>query len=244
MHLSAAVDLLLADDWDIVFRLARYDARVAPHAGIDVDRHSPLIVLFVSGQVLFVRVHRLRIFVVLMPHRRVIFKLLDIPYAKQIAALHIEMDLSRSDIRFLTRCLDLAKAVIHCIGAANIERIVAETRADLTGTRTAVAHIDSDDVIGLPRRDPNRDRLLDIRALIGQRHKIGKLVTALCIDKASALRPAGKLAGVVAGIQFKPRGGLRAYQRDVVPRDLVERIRQFLQPAVIHKAAVINTGIR
>ena len=43
MHLPSAQHLLLPDHRDVVFGLAADDARVAADAGIDVDRHAPLV---------------------------------------------------------------------------------------------------------------------------------------------------------------------------------------------------------
>jgi hypothetical protein len=43
VHFAALGDLFLADDRDVVFRLAGDEAGVAAHAGGKVDRHAPLV---------------------------------------------------------------------------------------------------------------------------------------------------------------------------------------------------------
>ncbi len=43
MHVPAFVDLLFANDGNIIFRLAGDDAVIASHAGIQIDRHSPRV---------------------------------------------------------------------------------------------------------------------------------------------------------------------------------------------------------
>ena len=43
VHLAAAQHLVLADDRDVVLRLAGDDAGVAADAGVEVDRHAPLV---------------------------------------------------------------------------------------------------------------------------------------------------------------------------------------------------------
>src|SRR5205823_7840887 len=53
VHLPAAQHLVLADDRNIVLGLAADNARIAPDAGIDVDRHAPLVAF-----VLAIRIER------------------------------------------------------------------------------------------------------------------------------------------------------------------------------------------
>ena len=131
------------------------------------------------------------------------------------------MDLRRSDRGRLAFLCDLAKAIIHRIRTPHVKHAVAEAGADLAGTRPAIAHIDRDDVVGLARRDPHRNRFFDVGTLIFERHEVRKLVAALCIDKARALRAADKFAGVVANIDAEPCRCFRTDQTDIVPRDLV-----------------------
>src|SRR4029453_16164560 len=45
VHLTPAQHFLFPDPRDVVFRLATDDAGVAADAGIDVDRHPPLVAL-------------------------------------------------------------------------------------------------------------------------------------------------------------------------------------------------------
>ncbi len=46
VHVAAEASLLLADDRDVVFRLAGQDAVVASHTLVEIDRHTPGIGLF------------------------------------------------------------------------------------------------------------------------------------------------------------------------------------------------------
>ena len=87
VHFAASLDLLLADHRDVIFRLAGYDARIAADAGIQVDGHSPFVILFV---LLFITlrsrfVERFRSLVMLVADRRIFFEFLDIPGPQQIA---------------------------------------------------------------------------------------------------------------------------------------------------------------
>src|SRR3954449_11030664 len=41
LHLAATRDLILADDSDIVFRIAGSDTGIAADAGIEIDHHAP-----------------------------------------------------------------------------------------------------------------------------------------------------------------------------------------------------------
>src|SRR4051812_40420764 len=41
LHLAAPPDLILADDRDIVFRIAGSDTGIAADAGIEIDHHAP-----------------------------------------------------------------------------------------------------------------------------------------------------------------------------------------------------------
>ena len=172
MHLTAAFDLFLAHDRNVVFRLASHNAGVAADARVEVDRHSPLVILIVNRLMLLVRVHRFRILVVLMALVRMRLVIFEIPDAKNIAAFHIEMDLGRSDFRCSVPLRYLTKAMIHRIRAANIKGTVTEPRADLARTRAAIAHEYRDHIIRLAGRYPHRDRSLDLTALIFQGHEI------------------------------------------------------------------------
>ncbi len=49
MHVAADDGLFLADDGDVVLRLARDHAVVAAHAGVQIDRHAPRVVFFFVG---------------------------------------------------------------------------------------------------------------------------------------------------------------------------------------------------
>ena len=48
VHLAPFRDLGLADDGHVVLALARRHARVAADAGVQVDRHAPLVALIVG----------------------------------------------------------------------------------------------------------------------------------------------------------------------------------------------------
>src|SRR5439155_2033847 len=43
VHVAALIHLILADNRNIVFRLARNDAVVAAYAGIQINRHAPCV---------------------------------------------------------------------------------------------------------------------------------------------------------------------------------------------------------
>src|SRR5688500_3952251 len=108
-----------------------------------------------------------------MPLLRSGFEHIDIENTKDIAALHIEMDLCRSDRCLLAGCGELARSDVHRIGPHHIEGAVAQVGADTPRTRPPVSHKQRDDIIRLPRRYPNRYRLLDLAAVDLHRYQVG-----------------------------------------------------------------------
>src|SRR4029078_3072678 len=98
-------------------------------------------------------------------------------------------------------------------GAADRERVESDARADPTGLRTAVAERQRHHAIGHPWEDP--DRKLEGAARVLETDDI--LVR-----------------------QTERFGGLRAHERGVVPRELCQGMRKFLQPPFVCEAAVVH----
>src|SRR5215217_2068485 len=105
------------------------------------------------------------------------------------------------------------------------ERLTCRSTSDASGQTATVAKMDRDDAIRLTRLDPKRrtERLSLLVNEINHRHvMLTAFYGAAVIDVAKLSRR------------------FRADDCDVVPRDFCQRLRQFLQPAVISKTAVVD----
>src|SRR5262249_48787071 len=91
LHLAAPLDLLLADDRDVVLGVAGDDARVAPRARGEIDRHAPGVALVLAAGIqrqVVLAVLVLALGVVLAEMRR----------AHDVATLHGVMTLRRREL--------------------------------------------------------------------------------------------------------------------------------------------------
>ena len=221
VHLAPLRDLDLADDRHVVLALARRHARVAADAGVQVDRHPPLVALIVG---------------VLLPEGEVMRVLLEdaecagdslgrpgragrsAPPACALAVPPGGGDFDRSSVRVDSRTMGRPSmlpwswvAESGCVrpslvsltplskpgalGASDRERVEPDPRADPTRVRTAVAERQGDHAVRHAGEDPD-----------------GKLERA---------------AGIVETDPILVReterfGGLRAHERGVVPGQLGE----------------------
>ena len=50
LHVAADLHLVLADDGDVVLRVAAHDAGIAADAGVHVDRHAPGVLVVAVGR--------------------------------------------------------------------------------------------------------------------------------------------------------------------------------------------------
>src|SRR5581483_415916 len=114
-------------------------------------------------------------------------------------------------------------------GGAHRVDVEAGLVADAAGARTAVAEQDGRRAVGVARRDPNRRA--DLHAGIGQFRDIDDYAAALAAGRADVRREAQAL------------GRFWADKYGVIPRELRQRFRQFLQPAVVSETAVENRRI-
>src|ERR1043166_2926448 len=78
MHHAVTFDLLFTHDRNVIFRLTGEDTRIAADTRIEIDRHSPLMVLFINSLMLFVGVHRHVVLILLMTEVWIFVKSLEI----------------------------------------------------------------------------------------------------------------------------------------------------------------------
>ena len=169
LHRAAALDLVLADDRDVVLGLAGDDAGVAAHAGGEVDRESPRVA---AGRHLRIERHR-------GPRRRLAHLrdgvgiapvLLRRDRADQVAALHAPVMLRRGERGAAARLCDLEPGA-DPERVAPAQRVGVEALAvgDAPASRAAVAEVERDAVLGLSRHDPDGRRDLAARGTSDRR---------------------------------------------------------------------------
>src|ERR1051325_5064914 len=226
VHLAAALDLLLADDGDIVLRLAGDNAGVTADATGRVDRHPPgrfltVIVLWIKGILLA----RLVLFI-----RRVLgLGLFQIIFqsvlAYDFAILHAEMQL-RGGERIVRAGITDARARVgpRRIGGANGVGVKALAVADAARATPAVAEMHGDDAVGLARQNPDGNA--------------GERAALVCQVSGAYKHVAALDADVV--LETEAIGRRRAQHQRVVPGDLARGLRQFLKPAIVSEASVVD----
>ncbi len=174
------------------------------------------------------RVHRQRLGRHVRPERgdrvRILPQLLDVHHAHGVAVLHREVVLRRDDEIRVAGDRDLGPAVEpRHAGRPQSEHIVSDARAGAPGAAPAVPEIHDDGIVGRAGQDP--DGQPGAAALIANLENVLVLVARTRDRNVETL------------------GCPRADVRDVVPRDLRQRPRQFLQPAVVRVAAVEDVRI-
>ena len=222
VHLAPLRDLDLADDRHVVLALAGGHARVAADAGVQVDRHPPLVALIVG---------------MLLPEREVLrFLLEDAERGHASRFLCLGSVRTRSSVSVDSRTRGRpsmlpwfcvvdsgyvraepghfdAAVEARGLGASDRERVEPDARADPPRVRTAIAERQGDHAVRHAGEDPDR--------------KLERAARVLDTDHLLA-RNTERL------------GGLRAHERGVVPRELGERIGKLLQPSVVREAAVVK----
>ena len=99
---------------------------------------------------------------------------------------------------------------------AELVHVEACARAHAAGAAASVAQKDRDGIIGMPSLDPDRRRdFFPVEFELDQ----------------------------VFGLDSHALGHGRAHQHWIVPGELVHRLGQFLQPAVVGETAVVDGGI-
>ncbi len=228
MHLAAAQHLFLADDRDVVLRLAADDAGVAADAGVDVDRHSPLVAFVLE---LGIQRDRPRRRFVLLVHRlRIPDELVacdrtnEIPPLHQVVILRARERICRADRHDLE-----AAAEIHRVRRAERVGVEASALRDAAGARSPVPEVHGNRIVGMA--DDDESGAANRAAFVAQLDDVARNLAVL-----AALH-----RRLAADLQPRRRGGAR--QHGVVPRQLRDRLRQFLEPSVVGEAAVENRWI-
>ncbi len=219
VHVPAEDGLFLADHGDVVLGLAGDDAIVAAHAGIHVHRHAPGVRLGRIGVGLVQSQFLRRLFFFREVRFLAVLLQTGSPHQRARAGgrLHGLIALGRGQ---LVRASNLANhnAAGKPGRGAGAQRVHIETgaRADAAGAAASVAQKYGDGIIGMANLDPDRSgHLLAIEFKFDQ----------------------------VFGFNPHAVGHSRTHQHRVVPGELVHRLGQFLQPAVVGKLSVVDGGI-
>src|SRR6266498_604529 len=156
---------------------------------------------------------------------RVLPVLLDSCSAHQIAALHAVMKLRagkrilRADFADLQSC-----AIIGRVRSSNGIGIEAGAVSDLSRARTAIAKVNGDAFVGMPRNDPGWS--LQGSPFVAQLDDVGKYSSMFSTPRADLIRQTQTLCS------------FWTYEHGIVPGQFRQRFRQLLQPTVVGKATV------
>src|SRR5664280_1864444 len=142
--------------------------------------------------------------------------LLERARANEVAPFHVEVVLRRGELEGRAGLLYRGRREPEAGGGPDAVCVHARAVADTANARAPVAEMQRHDVVGLAGEDPHRGRERGAR----------------CGDGDEVL--------VLHAEPFRRR---EAQVRGVVPRELRERLRNFLEPAVVREAAVEDAGI-
>src|SRR2546425_691067 len=228
VHLTAAQHFGFSYHRNVVLRLAADDARVAADAGIDIDRHAPLVAFVLEVGVQRDRLRRR--FVAFVNRLRVVHVLVSRDRAHHAAAFHQVVILRAREGILLAGVDDLdAGPVPQRVGRANRVGVEARAGARMASPHAAVTEMHGDAVV---RVTDDREHCAANRAPL-----IPKLDDVA--DDLSVL--AAGPGGFVLGFDFL--GGRWAHDDRVVPRQLRDRFRQLLQPAVVREPPVKDARV-
>ena len=208
VHVAADQHFLLADHGDVVFRLAGHHAAAAAGAGVQINRHAPLIALVfhfgVERERILLRIglRKLRIFLVFV-ERRDADQVRALPSCCASASWPAPSGRRFCELRAPCRSTACERT--------NPARIKSHARSDAPGARAPIAEKHRHAFIRVPWHHPCRR---DNRATL-----------ILQFDGVFAL-------------DSQALGRFRAQHGHGVPGELGQRLGQFLQPAVVCKAAV------
>ena len=228
VHLAAAHHLVFADHRNIVLRLAGHHASVAAVATVQIDRHAPGITRV--SKFLVKRIFLGRFLVPFVRERRILLVFLQRPGRQNLPAFHVEVILRTRQRIIIAGLADFAPGGDHnaselrttyALNPLSVPVYPAALRPYPSGNTT--------DAVRLARQNPCRR----CHFAVGKRY----------VDHIRKICPCSPPRdATVRQCQLLCRS--RTHQRGVVPRQFRYRLRQFLQPAVIREAPVINRGIR
>src|SRR5581483_8317192 len=242
VHLAPAPDLLLADDGDVVFRLAGHHAGVAADARIEVNRHAPLRP-GLEFQHRLVKVGLGRNLYPFGSEVRFLSELIQGAFAHDFAPFHAPVVLRHTQripapgllhcyahaefgrvrspqqvsIATATRNRPEFAAEERCEGRANRVRVgVLAAPANPAYLRATITERDGNRIVGVTRHDPDGD--FKLATAISQLHHV-----------------------FTTDLEPSRRGD--AHHRRVVPGQLGHWVGRFLEPAVIGEAAVVEARV-
>ncbi|PYX22190.1 MAG: hypothetical protein DMG82_15295 [Acidobacteria bacterium] len=217
MHVAPLHNLFLADDGDVVLRLACDHAIVAAHTGVQIDGHAPGI--FLLG-VVDVRVERqLARRLLFLRELRLLAIFLEARFPNQrpmcaVGRVHGLIALGGSEFVGRARFREFASGrdPQRRRRAQRVD-IEAGARSGATGARASVAKVDGDGIVGMSGLHPDRPGNFAPREF----------------DRDHVLR-----------LELFALGHLGADQDGIVPGQFRHRLGKFLQPAVVGELAVVN----
>src|SRR5580658_6460944 len=220
VHVAADVDLLFADDGNVVLGLAGDHAVVAADTFVEIDRHAPGIFFFFIG---IWRVEREivgRLF--FLGEVRLFFVFLERGLADQrtlgaIGRIHGLHALRGGKLVGGSGFGDLQARGDPRIGAgAKFVGVEALRGTDAASMGASVAEGDGDGVVGMPGLNP---------------------------DSALSFLPVEFEFDYVIHGEVKTLGHLGADLDGIVPGELRHRLGEFLEPAVVGELSVVDGGV-
>ena len=260
MHLAAAEDLILADDRDVVLGLAGDDAGVAADAGVEVDRHAPLVdAVELRGRVKraaagnlpsalggghgradfaehgrAVRLHADALDVG-EAGSALLRDFVEIGFPDEIAAFHRPVFLDVGEQRALAG-VHQRRASGKAHRRRRAERVGAGAGPLPHMARRGAAVAECDDERVIRKAGLDVDRAADLAATDGDLEDAGVFLADLKVVFLDARHLQRRTLGVDAELLAE----LRADENGVVPGNLRDRVRALLQPAVVGEAAVVH----
>src|SRR6266511_499786 len=156
---------------------------------------------------------------------RVLPVLLDGCGAHEIATFHAVMKLRAGKRILRADFADLqSRAIIGRVRSSNGVGIEASAVSDLPRARAAVAKVNGDTLVGMPRNDPGWS--LQGSPFVAQLDDVGKYSSMFSTPRADLIRQTQTLCS------------FWTYEHGIVPGQLGQRFRQLLQPTVVGKATV------
>src|SRR5262249_8505577 len=152
VHLAPMHRLFFADDWDVVFGLARDDAGVASYAGVQINSHAPGVTgvrpfgieRFIRRRFFFAR------------EVRTLAEFVERGRARQIAPFHGVMKLRRGQRLAPARLADRqALAEPRRVGSADRVCVEPHPRAGAAAARATVTEMNRRATVRVTGRDPD-----------------------------------------------------------------------------------------
>jgi hypothetical protein len=230
VHFAAARDHRLADDWNVVFRLARDDARAATRAGREIDRHRPAVL----------RAVEIRLF----PERKTVRDVTDVTREIRMRLVVREARLTNKARKTRLDAVgwDVCNQRVSCAVILRMSECVRGAGLRDRSLRTA-------------ERGRRAQRIrVETRAICDASACFATTVTKrdrCAVVRVTRKRPHGGFHRCrtnrhlrhVALLEAERARGCRRHEQCVVPRDLRRNVGDLLQPAEVCEATIADLRI-